>query len=339
MNRRGMLRGAAALGLSIGGSSVLTVKGQGSDLTKVTLQLGWLASDGVLGETVAMKKGFFADEGLELEIVLGGPNIDGVAGVASGQQTSGQTSSSPAVMLARSAGIPVKAFAAGFQKHPFTFFSLSDAPIREPKDMIGKTVATQPTAVILVKALLAKNNIDPSQVNVVNMGSDMNQLMTGQVQAVTGWLTNVNALKVIGDKRVDMSLWDTGIHLYANVYFSTDKIISEQPKILEAYVRATARGWGYARKNREEAVDILVATYPILDRASELKAVGSLMDFSFTDVTKTEGWGAMNRDNWAAQLSTYKDLKQFTNSVPTVDDVMTTAILDATLATRQQVAV
>ena len=46
-------------------------------------------------------------------------------------------------MLARSAGIPVKAFAAGYQKHPFTYFSLADNPIRTPEDMIGKTIATQ----------------------------------------------------------------------------------------------------------------------------------------------------------------------------------------------------
>lgn len=338
IDRRTVLRGAAALGLGLTGSSFLSVTGRAADLTKVTLQLGWLASDGVLGEVVAMKKGYFADAGLELEIVPGGPNIDGVAGVASGQQTSGQTSSSPAVMLARSAGIPVKAFAAGLQKHPFTYFSLSDNPIRQPKDLIGKTIATQPTAFILLRALLAKNNIKEDQVTIVNMGSDMNQLMTGQVQAVTGWSTNVNALKVLGDKRVDMTLWDTGIHLYANVYFSTDKIISEQPKILEAYVTATARGWGYARQNHAEAVDMLIEAYPNLDKASELQAIDPLMNFSFNDVTKAEGWGTMNKDNWAAQLSTYQTLGQFKGTVPTVDDVMSTAILDATADVRKQVA-
>ena len=338
VNRRRLLQGASAFGLGLAGSSFLTVGGRAGDLTKVTLQLGWLASDGVMGEVVAIKKGYFAEVGLDLEIVPGGPNIDGVAGVASGQQTSGQTSSSPAVMLARSAGIPVKAFAAGLQKHPFTYFSLAKDPIRTPKDMIGKTIATQPTAVILLKALLAKNGIKEDQVNVVNMGSDMNQLMTGQVQAVTGWSTNVNALKVLGPDRVDMTLWDTGIHLYANVYFSTDKVVSEQPKILQDYVTATARGWGYARQNQQEAVDILIAAYPNLDKASELEAVKPLMDFSFNDATKANGWGTMTADNWAAQIDTYSKLGQFKNATPTVEDVMTTAILDATADVRKQVA-
>ena len=99
-----------------------------------------------------------------------GPGVDGVASVAAGRAQSGQLSSSPSLMLARSAGIPVKAFAAGYQKHPFTYFSLEGNPIREPRDMIGKTIATQPTAVILLKALLAKNGIAEDQVEVVKMG-------------------------------------------------------------------------------------------------------------------------------------------------------------------------
>ena len=59
--------------------------------------------------------------------------MDGVASVAAGRAQSGQLSSSPSLMLARSAGIPVKAFAAGYQKHPFTYFSLESNPIRTPR--------------------------------------------------------------------------------------------------------------------------------------------------------------------------------------------------------------
>ncbi|MGO7830520.1 ABC transporter substrate-binding protein, partial [Rhizobium johnstonii] len=84
----------------------------------VKMKLGWLVSNGVIGEVVAQKKGLFKEKGVEMEIVPGGPNVDGVAGVAAGQSTLGQISSSPSVMLARSAGIPVKAFLAGYQKNP-----------------------------------------------------------------------------------------------------------------------------------------------------------------------------------------------------------------------------
>lgn len=328
------LGGAAALGAN---ASFISVAKAASHMTKVNMQLGWLASNGILGEVVAKHKGFFAEEGVELEVTPGGPGVDGVASVAAGRAHVGQLSSSPSLMLARSAGIPVKAFAAGYQKHPFTYFSLAGDAIRTPKDMIGKTIATQPTAVILLRALLAKNGIAEDQVEIVNMGSDMNQLLTGQAAAVTGWLTNTNALKVLGADRVDMMLWDTGIQLYANVFYTTDDMLASDSAALASFLTGSARGWGYAKENPEEAVELLVKEYPNLDKASELEAVGPVLGFSFDATTAAEGWGTMNRDNWAAQIEAYDSLGQFEGTTPTVDDVMTLDILDATVDIRKQV--
>ena len=338
LNRRDLFRYAAAVGgLTATQSLIGVAPSAAADMTTVKMQLGWLASNGILGEVVANAKGFYKEAGIELEITPGGPNVDGVGGVAAGQSTLGQISSSPSIMLARSAGIPIKAFAAGYQKHPFTYFSLESAAIREPKDMIGKTIATQPTAYILLRALLAKNEIAEDQVTIVNMGSDMNQLLTGQAQAVTGWLTNTNALKVLGEDRVDMMLWDAGIQLYANVYYTTDDTLGEHSDVLANFLRGSARGWGYAKDNPEEAVDMLVSAYPNLNKESELEAVGGVLGFSFNDTTAKEGWGAMNKENWQSQLDVYAQLGQFKGEVPTVDQVMTTSILEATAKTRKEV--
>jgi len=330
------LGGAAALSAAPGASLIISAKAA-AHMTSVNMQLGWLASNGILGEVVAKREGFMEEEGVNLNITPGGPGVDGVASVAAGRAELGQLSSSPSLMLARSAGIPVKAFAAGYQKHPFTYYSLADNPIREPKDMIGKTIATQPTAVILLRALLAANDISEDDVEVVNMGADMNQLLTGQSQAVTGWLTNTNALKILGDDRVDLMLWDTGIQLYANVFYTTDDMLADNQDTLVSFLTASARGWGWAKENPEAAVDHLVAEYPNLDKASEMDAVGPVLGFSFDETTAEHGWGAMNADNWAAQIETYAALDQFEGDTPTVDDVMTLAILDATEEIRKEV--
>ena len=318
-------------------SSFVSVKVRSDDTASVNMQLGWLASNGIMGEVVAKRTGIYDELGIELEVTPGGPGVDGVASVAAGHAQSGQLSSSPSLMLARSAGIPVKAFAAGYQKHPFTYFSLASNPIRTPQDMVGQTIATQPTAVILLRALLAKNGIAEDQVEIVKMGSDMNQVMTGQAAAVTGWMTNTNALKILGGDRVDMMLWDAGIQLYANVYYTTDDMLAEHSDVLARFLTGSARGWGEARSNPEGGVDHLVAEYQNLDRESELEAVGPVLGFSFNDVTASEGWAAMNAANWQAQIDTYAELEQFQGSTPTVDDVMTSDILAATEAVRKQV--
>lgn len=337
-NRRTLLKTAASIGALGAMPSLISVpRASAAGMAEINMQLGWLASNGILGEVVADAKGFYKDLDVDWNVTPGGPGVDGVASVAAGRAQVGQLSSSPSLMLARSAGIPIKAFAAGYQKHPFTYFSLASDPIRTPQDMIGKTIATQPTAHILLRALLAKNGISEDQVEAVNMGSDMNQLLTGQVSAVTGWLTNTNALSILGEGRVDMMLWDTGIQLYANVYYATDDTLDNHADALARFLTGSARGWGYARQNPEEAVDILVSAYPNLDRASELEAVGPVLGFGFDSTTASEGWAAMNRANWASQIETYASLGQFKGTTPTVNDVMTTAILDATEAERKKV--
>ena len=253
VGRRTVLGYGAALGGAAAMSSLIGVESLAADKARVNMQLGWLASNGILGEVVAKRMGYYKELGIELNVTPGGPGVDGVASVAAGRAQVGHLSSSPSLMLARSAGIPVKAFAAGYQKHPFTYFSMNKNPIRTPKDMIGKTIATQPTAVILLRALLAKNGIAEDQVEVVKMGSDMSQLMTGRVAAVTGWMTNTNALKILGKERVDMMLWDAGIQLYANVYYATDDMLSKHADVLTRFLTGSARGWGFARKNPEAA--------------------------------------------------------------------------------------
>ncbi|MBL4768138.1 MAG: ABC transporter substrate-binding protein, partial [Rhodobacteraceae bacterium] len=125
IDRRKVLMGlGAASGLAMTGTMLSVGNATAAGTYEVNMQLGWLASNGILGEVAADKLGFYADEGLSLNIIAGGPNIDGVASVASGRANLGSISSSPSLMLARAAGIPIKCIAAGFQKHPFTYFSL-----------------------------------------------------------------------------------------------------------------------------------------------------------------------------------------------------------------------
>lgn len=335
LTRRSMLKSVgAAAGLGLAGNVLGVGRASAQGLTTVNLQLGWLASNGILGEVAASEQGFFEEEGLELEITPGGPNVDGVASVASGRANFGSISSSPSLMLARSQGLPIKCIAAGYQQHPFTYFSLEKNPVREPQDLVGKTVATNGTARILLQALLAANDIPEDDVEVLVMGSDMSPLLTGQADVVTGWKTNTSALEVLGEERVDMTLWDAGIRLYANPYYVTDTSLAESPEMVSGALRAIARGWGWVRDNPEAAVDILVSRYPNLDKEAELKTVDMVIGYSFNEATAESGWGTMTRENWQAQIDAYEQLGQFEGDAPSVDDVMTLSVLEETAAAR-----
>lgn len=335
VNRRSVLQSIGAVsGAAVTGSLFSIGAASAAGEYDVTMQLGWLASNGILGEVAADKLGYYKDAGLSLKIVAGGPNIDGVASVASGRANLGSISSSPSLMLARAAGIPIKCIAAGFQQHPFTYFSLKKNPVKTPKDLIGKKIATNGTARILLKALLAKNNISEDDVEVIVSGSDMAVLMTGQADVVTGWSTNTNALSVLGDQRVDMSLWDAGIQLYANPFYVTDETLTNHRDKVEDIIRVSAKGWGWVHDNPKQAAEFLVERFPNLDLEAELKTVDLISSFSFNTNTAKGGWGTMTRENWEAQIKAYEDLGQFDGGAPKLDDLVDFSILEATAADR-----
>ena len=330
LTRRKLLgAGAAATGL-VGAGAFLSMEALAQDKVKVNMQLGWIAGGNQIGEVAAKQLGYYATEGIDFAIHPGGPSIDGVAIVASGRWEVGQVSSSPSNMLAVSQDLPIKVFATGLQQHPYTFFSLKKNPIRTPKDMIGKKIGIQSTGLVLLRALLAKNKIDEKSMTIIPIGSDMTPLLTGQVDTVTGWQTNTTALKPLGADRVDLRLWDTGVHLYALPYYATTDMIQRRPEVLVRFLRATARGWAYANKNRDAATELLLKEYPNLNRADEREAIDSLMSYAYNSNTFNNGWGAMDRAIWQDQIQQFADLGQFTKRVPKVDEVMTMDILNAT---------
>src|SRR5437762_13082302 len=170
-----------ASGAAAAASALVSVDAYSQAKPIVNMQLGWLLSGNQIGEVCAKALGYYDQEGIEMRFQAGGPNIDGVAVVAAGRFEVGQVSSSPSLMLAASQDIPVVCFAAGAQEHPYAFFSLKKNPIREPKDLVGKKVGIQATGVILLRALLAKNQIPEKDVTIVTIGADMAPLLTGQV--------------------------------------------------------------------------------------------------------------------------------------------------------------
>jgi NitT/TauT family transport system substrate-binding protein len=337
IDRRDILKLGAAAAAGFAGGSFLSLDAIAEAKPTINLQLGWLLSGNQIGEVCAKALGYYDAEGIDLKIQAGGPNIDGVAVVAAGRFEAGQVSSSPSLMLAASQDIPIRCFATGAQEHPYTFFSLKKKPVHEAKDLVGKKVGIQATGVILLKALLAKNNIPEKEVEIVTIGADMSPMLTGQVDVVTGWVTNTTALKVLGPDRVDLRLWDTGVKLYALPYYATVDTIKTKGELLAKFLRATGKGWGYAYANRDKAVELLVKEFPNLVAADEREALEPMLKYAFSPKTAADGWGTMDPAVWQDQIKLYADLGQFAKRTPKLEEVMTMDILNATADARPKI--
>jgi NitT/TauT family transport system substrate-binding protein len=338
-NSGGATGGSTPAGASAGGSTSSSAgsSSAGGKMSAVDYQIAWVGDNGVLGDVLAFQKGWYKEAGLDITFRVGGPSVDPVTTAASGVVTFSQTSSSPAIMLSRSQGVPIKAFAAGLQAWPWAVISKDSNPILKPADLIGKTIGTQSTGQILVAAMLKQNNIDPSQVNVQVVGSEVTPLVTGRIDGFTGWTTNLQSYAPLGGKYHAMTLGDAGIPSYANLYIATDDVIDKRADDLATFLAVTGRGWEYAYKNPDEATDLLLKQFNGLEKDPQLAGGTKLMSYMFDDNTAKDGWGTMATDKWQGQLDLWKQLDQFKGAVPTVDEVMTTSILDATAGDRPKV--
>jgi NitT/TauT family transport system substrate-binding protein len=293
---------------------------------EVSMRLGWLANSQYAGDFVALDKGYFKERGIDLRVDPGGPNIDPVSLTASGSNTIGNVSSIAAMFLARSQGIPVKAFATALQRHPFAFITLKDKNIHGPQDFVGKKIGIQATARPLIDAVIAKYNLPRDQVQITVIGSDTTPLKTGQVDVITGWVIDAPQMAAVGPDAVPLLLWDMGIHLYAFAYFTTDDVLKGKFDMLTNFVAASAKGWDYAAKNPDEATDISLKYGKDLKRDLELQTWKLEAPFMWSDVTREKGWGWMDAQVWDDAIKVYGDLGLLKNPI-TSADAMTQDVL------------
>jgi NitT/TauT family transport system substrate-binding protein len=331
VTRRGFLGGSLTAAV-LAGSGVLPAgrppAARGQSPAPVSLQLGWFANAQMAGDFTAIGKGYFKDAGLDVSIVPGGPSIDPVGVVASGSVLLGNVASIGVLVSGRSRGVPVKAFATAFQRHPFAFFFLRESGIKTPADFAGKTVGIQGTARPLLDAVLAKYHVPRDKVNVIIIGGTTTPLLTKQADVVTGWVINHAQNLPIQGKSDHFLLWDLGIQMYAYTYFTTDQAFKAKKDVLTRYVAAAARGWLYAKEHPEEAVDFVMKSASGLERDMEIPTWKVSIPYISSSATREHGWGYMDPQVWDNLADTYHSLDQIPRKVAH-DEIMTNEIVRA----------
>ena len=338
ISRRKFLAGTAAIAGAVGGGIELVLPDPArAETAKVIVKLDWLMSNGQIGDVMAVQQGFFKEAGLDVEFNPGGPNSATVPPVVSGDAALGQFSESTQLVAARASGVPVKILACGFRTGPYALASLPRSPVRTAADMIGKKIGIQPTAGVVFAAIIAKNNLDASKITVVNIGFDKAPLARGEVDAIGGWITNTQALSVLGPDRIDLLVSDMGLPSYANAYFATDDAIENNAEILAKFIGAVSKGWEWTKNNPQDAVKKTVEAYPDLSLEWELKTIDLILKLSFDQDTARDGWGTFDPVKIEEQIAMFDALKQYEQGRPKVEDVYTLKILEMTKDVRPKI--
>ncbi len=233
-------------------------------LQHVRLGVGYIPDVQFAPLYVAQQKGFYADEGLEVEIEYGFEN-DFVALAAQGKREFA-IASGDQVILARAQGLPVVYVMKWYQRYPVALASLEQAGIRSPADLPGKKVGLPGffgATFIGWKALVYAAGIDEEAVNVEEIGfTQAAALQQGTVDAAMVYVANEpNQLRGEG-LAVNVIEVSDYINLVSNGLVAGEALIEKDPDLVQRMTRATLRGLQYTLNNPDEAFAIVRQVIP-----------------------------------------------------------------------------
>jgi NitT/TauT family transport system substrate-binding protein len=254
----------AALALAgCGNDSPTTSPGSQAGTTKVTLMLNWVPYGEHAPFYYGIKKGFYTDEGLELEIKPGNGSGTTIQQVAQNQVTFGWADTPP-LLKGIGTGMKVKSLGVFLQKGPSSIESLADKNISKPADLKGKTVGGTPGDALyaVFPAWLKANNLSTSDVKVVNVDAagKIAALSEGKVDAIMGFFHDqAPTVEAKTKKKVNALLYaDSGLNMLGTGIVVNEQTLSGNKDVAAKFVRATQKSWAEAAKDVPGAVAAMV---------------------------------------------------------------------------------
>ena len=275
----------------------------------VKLQLKWYHQFQFAGFYAAHLKGYYSQEGIDIQILEGSELISPFKTITTGKADF--AISDPEILFKSYKRFPLVAAFATLQSTPYGIISLSESNIRRPSDLVGKKLMSYTTqGSNIFKAVMLKEGIPLDKIKILSRNKDSEQLIDGTADAVITHITSQPALlKGMGVNPVVMNFLDYGVNFYGDVVFTSKQFSASSPQTVEAFNRASRRGWEYALKHKHKMADHIL-TLPgvkqrgltrqhLLEEANELE---KLIAPKFIEI------GHLNAARWHHMLSVYQEI-------------------------------
>ena len=237
-----------------------------NQLQEINLQLKWKHQFQFAGYYVAQAKGFYADEKLNVTFLEGGVNKSATDIVVANQAQYGIGDSE--ILLDFAKGKPLVVLSAIFQHSPYILLSRDDSHILAPSDLIGKRVMLGDNqGANEFKAILKNEGIALDKVNIIPHSWNLQDLIDHKVDAISAYITaEPNLLRAQGIKPGIMHSINYGVDFYGDTLFTTRNEVQTNPKRINAFLRASQKGWVYALNHKAEAADLILKMDGVRER-------------------------------------------------------------------------
>jgi len=287
------------------------VRAQGS-LQKFKFNLGWKIEATSAGFLLALQRGYYKDLGLDVTIDTGNGSAAAIGLVASGAYDC--ASADLATMVEFNVNHPsagLKAVAIQYDLNPNAILVRKDGPIQKPSDLAGKTLLGQPfnASRKLFPALAKAQGFDAAGVKWENVAPDI-----GDTRFVKGdfdgaayfYFTGLLNLKLrgMGPEQIRVFRFsDLGLKSYGNGLVANAKSM-ERADAMQAFVRATTRGWIEAMADTQAGAAAVKAREPLANEDIEHGRLKLIVDGSMrTAGTQSHGWGAATQERLQATIT------------------------------------
>lgn len=272
---------AAVAGLLLIAGNQQDIKPDGTaatagELRKLSFNMAWLPQGSMAGVFLAMDRGYYAAEGLQVEPVRGFGGIrtvneldQGMFDIAYGDPLS--------VVLNRSNGGRTQMVGGLNMAFPGgACFVKERHDIRTPGDLAGKTFGAGQNSPIqaLLPIWLEQNGVDAAKVRSLRLDPAVvvTSLVEGKVDAAECWMGNSMALfekaaKAAGVSIGRLAYGDFGLDLYGSGFAVRADRAEAEPDWVKGFLRATYRGYAEAARDPDRATEILRRYHPLLDAA------------------------------------------------------------------------
>jgi len=228
--------------------------------TQVRLPMGFVANVQFAPWYVAVERGYFADEGFELEFDYGDWDTKGVQLVAAGW-TPFAIASGDQVLQARSQGMPIVTVVNWFRRFPVAVVALEESGIREPADLVGRKVGIPETfgaaSYIGWRALTAATGLAEEDVQLEVIGyAALENLTVGRVEASVIYANNEPVQ--LAQRGYEYTLIPVADYapLVSNGLITNEEMLQESPEMVRAFARAFLRGLADTLEDPDAAFEI-----------------------------------------------------------------------------------
>jgi NitT/TauT family transport system substrate-binding protein len=292
---------------------------------KVTFVLDFISLGRHAPWYVALGKGYFKEEGLDVTIQPSKGTADAIRAVVSGIADIGFIDV-PSLVAAGEAGGSVKIVAANYQKPPYCVFSLDPgANVTEPKQMAGLELGSSTASFVprVIQAFMEMNGVDSKTLKIVNIDapSRVPMLLARKVQAIDLFVMSEPAIRRAAKdaKPRCLLLGDHGLEIYS--IGTSEAFLDKNPDVVKGFVRAALRGWRYALAHPKEAAEIQRMYVKALDPEIIGEEIEILKRIAITPDVEKNGFGTVSMERMKKTVDFINDNANVTGEKLTAEQI------------------